>query len=173
MSKKKWGGAREGAGRKPSGRKKKSFALNNVEYSETKRFVEWLRRGGIGDPYDEQIGPGTKPEDIPTTREACVMGDEGFMEENGLPVYLLWSSKGPGKYLQDATLEDIEKAAGNIILASMNLKPGEELDPYEKIIFSESYLMMLSYLWEKLGGKKKRKKKKFITEISADDIIPF
>ena len=40
-----WGGYREGAGRKPTGRKRKYFYITDEEYEKMREFLESLRPG--------------------------------------------------------------------------------------------------------------------------------
>jgi hypothetical protein len=40
---KKWGGKRNGAGRKPSGKSKKTFYITDDEYAKLKKYLEELR----------------------------------------------------------------------------------------------------------------------------------
>lgn len=39
-----WGGAREGAGRKPTGRKKKTFYVTDEEYESLQKYLKELRK---------------------------------------------------------------------------------------------------------------------------------
>ena len=39
-----WGGAREGAGRKPTGRKKRNFYITDEEYEDLQKRLEGLRK---------------------------------------------------------------------------------------------------------------------------------
>lgn len=38
-----WGGRREGAGRKPSGKRKRTFYITDEEYSKLKKYLQSLR----------------------------------------------------------------------------------------------------------------------------------
>lgn len=120
------------------------YELTSVDIAEMNATVAQMSRE---DEYEREY------------REDCCRLSKGEM-----PVHSLWDTLGPGVDIEEATMEDIERAIGCIYLnhredptdpyfADMEYEESEEerhdKEMIDKTIHSQKYLNFLEALWQK------------------------